>query len=297
MSSAYPRTPASRWPRLDDEAVAQRPTLGNACHDLSRFNITARCSIYCATPQPVRPSTVNARVTTTSTAGTRPIQRSSAVTGGVKTNVRRRARQKAQRRRPVHDDHVRVRLPAVFVPRRAHAAEVVPPPAPIAEDPDRDGDERRKQPEPWRHSVLHCETAFDGNEAAEQSSNALYRLRRNDALQSGTGARPGPAAANRLYKTAQRTLARHVTLVLLEVAMTWRDKLKLGSKRRRGVSQDNLPPSQIRGPELSTGPGRSAEIPLARADRTEVAAAGARTGTRKRGRAPRVRIDPAKRKT
>jgi hypothetical protein len=79
--------------------------------------------------------------------------------------------------------------------------------------------------------------------------------------------------------------------------MTWRDTLELGLKDDAAYRKDNVPPSQIRGAELSTGPGRSAEIPLARADRTEVAAEGARTGTRKRRRAPRVGADPVKRKT
>lgn len=79
--------------------------------------------------------------------------------------------------------------------------------------------------------------------------------------------------------------------------MTWRDKLELGLKDDAAFRKDNLPPSQIRGPELPTGPGRSAEIPLARGDRTEVAVEGVRTGTRKRRRAPRVGADPVKRQT
>ena len=105
------------------------------------------------------------------------------------------------------------------------------------------------------------------------------------------------ASTNRLYKTEQRTRARHTTLVLLEVAMTWRDKLELGLKDDAAFRKDNLPPSQVRGPELPTGPGRSAEIPLAREDHTAVAMPGARTGTRKRRRAPRVGADLVKRKT
>src|SRR6478672_4497417 len=42
-------------------------------------------------PQPARPMPVNTRTTTTNTAGTRPIRRSSHVPGGVNTNVNRRA--------------------------------------------------------------------------------------------------------------------------------------------------------------------------------------------------------------
>jgi hypothetical protein len=79
--------------------------------------------------------------------------------------------------------------------------------------------------------------------------------------------------------------------------MTWRDKLELGLKDDAAFRKDNLPPSQIRGPELAAGPGRSAEIPLARGDRTAVASPAARTGTRKRRRAPRVGANPVKRKT
>ena len=51
--------------------------------------------------------------------------------------------------------------------------------------------------------------------------------------------------------------------------MTWRDKFELGLKEDAAYRKDNLPPSQIRGPELPTGPGRSPEIPLARGDQTE----------------------------
>ena len=52
--------------------------------------------------------------------------------------------------------------------------------------------------------------------------------------------------------------------------MTWRDKLELGLKEDAPYRKDNLPESQVRGPEISTGPGRSPEIPLARGDRTHV---------------------------
>ena len=52
--------------------------------------------------------------------------------------------------------------------------------------------------------------------------------------------------------------------------MAWRDKLELGLKEDAAYRKDNLPPSQIRGPELPTGPGRSPQIPLARRDQTAV---------------------------
>ncbi len=52
--------------------------------------------------------------------------------------------------------------------------------------------------------------------------------------------------------------------------MTWRDKLEIGLKEDAAYRKDNLPASQIRGPEIPTGPGRSPEVPLAREDRTQV---------------------------
>jgi hypothetical protein len=52
--------------------------------------------------------------------------------------------------------------------------------------------------------------------------------------------------------------------------MTWRDKLELGLKEDAAFRKDNLPPSQIRGEEKPSGPGRSAEIPAAREDETDV---------------------------
>jgi hypothetical protein len=71
--------------------------------------------------------------------------------------------------------------------------------------------------------------------------------------------------------------------------MTWRDKLELGLKEDAAYRKDNLPPSQIRGSELPTGPGRSPEIPLACGDRTHVASEPtARKTPRKSRRTARV---------
>ncbi len=50
--------------------------------------------------------------------------------------------------------------------------------------------------------------------------------------------------------------------------MTWRDTLEIGLKEDAPFRKDNLPESQVRGPEISTGPGRSPEIPLSRGDHT-----------------------------
>jgi hypothetical protein len=52
--------------------------------------------------------------------------------------------------------------------------------------------------------------------------------------------------------------------------MTWRDKLEIGLKEDAPYRKDNLPESQIRGPEIATGPGRSPEIPMARGDKNGV---------------------------
>ena len=39
--------------------------------------------------------------------------------------------------------------------------------------------------------------------------------------------------------------------------MTWRDKLEIGLKEDAPYRKDNLPESEIRGPEIPTGPGQS----------------------------------------
>lgn len=46
--------------------------------------------------------------------------------------------------------------------------------------------------------------------------------------------------------------------------MTWRDKLEIGLKEDAPYRKDNLPSSQVHGREISTGPGRSPEIPSSR---------------------------------
>lgn len=45
--------------------------------------------------------------------------------------------------------------------------------------------------------------------------------------------------------------------------MTWKDKLELGLKNDAPYRKDNLPESQVRGPEVPAGPGRSPVIPAA----------------------------------
>lgn len=52
--------------------------------------------------------------------------------------------------------------------------------------------------------------------------------------------------------------------------MTWKDKLEIGLKEDAPYRKDNLPPSQVRGPEVPAGEGRSPEIPLSRDDKTIV---------------------------
>ena len=41
--------------------------------------------------------------------------------------------------------------------------------------------------------------------------------------------------------------------------MTWKDKLEIGLKEDAPYRKDNLPASEIRGPEKPAGPGRSPE--------------------------------------
>jgi hypothetical protein len=55
----------------------------------------------------------------------------------------------------------------------------------------------------------------------------------------------------------------------MEAEMTWRDKLEIGLKENAPYRKDNLPLTEVIGPELSQGPGRSAEIPHARGTSTQ----------------------------
>jgi hypothetical protein len=75
--------------------------------------------------------------------------------------------------------------------------------------------------------------------------------------------------------------------------MTWRDKLEIGLKEDAPYRKDNLPQSQVRGPEVPKGEGRSPVIPLARADRNQPDALDARSKPR---RTVRARLAPARRK-
>jgi hypothetical protein len=54
-----------------------------------------------------------------------------------------------------------------------------------------------------------------------------------------------------------------------EERVTWKDKLEIGLKEDAPYRKDNLPPSQVRGPQVPSGPGRSPEIPEAREDPTQ----------------------------
>ena len=45
--------------------------------------------------------------------------------------------------------------------------------------------------------------------------------------------------------------------------MTWKDTLEIGLKNDAPFRKDNLPESQVRGPEIPAGPGRSPIVPAA----------------------------------
>jgi hypothetical protein len=53
--------------------------------------------------------------------------------------------------------------------------------------------------------------------------------------------------------------------------MTLRDTLEIGLKKDAEYRKDNLPESQVRGPEVPAGPGRSPVIPAAKQDAEEAA--------------------------
>jgi len=64
--------------------------------------------------------------------------------------------------------------------------------------------------------------------------------------------------------------------------MTLKDKLEIGLKEDAPFRRDNLPTNEIRGPQLSSGPGRSPDIPMARGDVKSPANARRRSrGTRR----------------
>jgi hypothetical protein len=52
--------------------------------------------------------------------------------------------------------------------------------------------------------------------------------------------------------------------------MTLKDKLEIGLKEDANYRKDNLPESQVRGPEIPAGEGRSPVIPAARNDKNIV---------------------------
>jgi hypothetical protein len=65
--------------------------------------------------------------------------------------------------------------------------------------------------------------------------------------------------------------------------MTWKDKLEIGLKEDAPYRKDNLPESEVSGPEVPSGPGRSPEIPDARpADSKPRRVVHARAGSTKR---------------
>ena len=65
--------------------------------------------------------------------------------------------------------------------------------------------------------------------------------------------------------------------------MTMKDKLEIGLKEDAPYRKDNLPSQQVRGPLVSSGPGRSPEVPLARTDATDAGGNDSRPARGKRG--------------
>ena len=58
--------------------------------------------------------------------------------------------------------------------------------------------------------------------------------------------------------------------------MTWKDKLEIGLKEDAPYRKDNLPESEVSGPEVPSGPGRSPEIPGRPSGRRQAAPGRAR---------------------
>jgi hypothetical protein len=78
--------------------------------------------------------------------------------------------------------------------------------------------------------------------------------------------------------------------------MTWKDKLEIGLKEDAPYRKDNLPDTQVRGPEKPAGPGRSPEIPMARGDQNQTPApARVRQEAPRPGATSRVRTVRGKR--
>ena len=75
--------------------------------------------------------------------------------------------------------------------------------------------------------------------------------------------------------------------------MTWKDKLEIGLKKDAPYRKDNLPASEIHGPEVPAGPGRSPEIPLARVSGAEAPEAPAEPAGRPAQRKP-YRVVPVR---
>ena len=87
------------------------------------------------------------------------------------------------------------------------------------------------------------------------------------------------ASHNRLWSRLEGLCRR--------IAVTWKDKLEIGLKEDAPYRKDNLPASEIRGPEKPAGPGRSPEIPMARAHKPPPSTqARTRTTARKPARRP-----------
>lgn len=73
--------------------------------------------------------------------------------------------------------------------------------------------------------------------------------------------------------------------------MTWKDKLEIGLKEDAPYRKDNLPESEVTGPEVPAGSGRSPVIPAARTKD-----AGTTSASGKKRRVAPVRAGTSKRK-